>query len=181
MYRLAKRANVVTRRPQTLAEKIIARAAGREVVAPGEYVNVTPDYTAFQELFWPMHQKNMAIVGLDKVADPDRLVMVIDHTTSAAMGSEHTKTHRTLRDFAAQQNIKNFFPAGNGLRHQVLVERGFARPGSLIFSDEGNIASIGALGALNITMPMGHESSEDAVARVLPVLRETAQAMRNLI
>lgn len=40
----------------------------------------------------------------------------------------------------------------------------------------------GALvGALNITMPMGHESSEDAVARVLPVLRETAQAMRNLI
>lgn len=40
----------------------------------------------------------------------------------------------------------------------------------------------GALaGALNITMPMGHESSEDAVARVLPVLRETAQAMRNLV
>ncbi|VWX62756.1 Transcriptional regulator, IclR family [Burkholderiales bacterium 8X] len=40
----------------------------------------------------------------------------------------------------------------------------------------------GALvGALNVTMPMGHESSEDAVARVLPVLRETAQAMRNLI
>ncbi len=40
----------------------------------------------------------------------------------------------------------------------------------------------GALvGALDITMPMGHESSEDAVARVLPVLRETAQAMHNLI
>jgi IclR family transcriptional regulator, pca regulon regulatory protein len=37
------------------------------------------------------------------------------------------------------------------------------------------------VGALNITMPMGLESSEDAVARVLPVLRETAQAMRNLI
>ncbi|MEF7616161.1 IclR family transcriptional regulator C-terminal domain-containing protein [Aquincola sp. MAHUQ-54] len=37
------------------------------------------------------------------------------------------------------------------------------------------------VGALNVTMPMGHESSDDAVARVLPVLRETAQAMRNLI
>jgi IclR family transcriptional regulator, pca regulon regulatory protein len=35
--------------------------------------------------------------------------------------------------------------------------------------------------ALSVTMPMGHESSEDAAARVLPVLRETAQAMRNLI
>ncbi len=38
-----------------------------------------------------------------------------------------------------------------------------------------------AVAALSVTMPMGHESSEDAVARVLPVLRETAQAMRNLI
>ena len=37
------------------------------------------------------------------------------------------------------------------------------------------------VGALNITMPMGHEGSEEAVARVLPVLRETAQAMRSLI
>jgi IclR family transcriptional regulator, pca regulon regulatory protein len=37
------------------------------------------------------------------------------------------------------------------------------------------------VGALNITMPMGHEGSDDAVRRVLPVLRETAQAMRNLI
>jgi IclR family pca regulon transcriptional regulator len=40
----------------------------------------------------------------------------------------------------------------------------------------------GALaGALNITMPMGRETGHDAVARVLPVLRETAQAMRDLI
>lgn len=36
-------------------------------------------------------------------------------------------------------------------------------------------------GALNITMPMGQEKREDAVARVLPVLREAAQAMRDLI
>jgi IclR family pca regulon transcriptional regulator len=37
------------------------------------------------------------------------------------------------------------------------------------------------VGALNVTMPMGHESSEDATRRVLPVLQETARAMRNLI
>jgi IclR family pca regulon transcriptional regulator len=37
------------------------------------------------------------------------------------------------------------------------------------------------VGALNVTMPMGHESTEDAVGRVLPVLMETARAMRNLI
>ncbi len=37
------------------------------------------------------------------------------------------------------------------------------------------------VGALNVTMPMGQESSDDAVRRVLPVLLETARAMRNLI
>jgi IclR family transcriptional regulator, pca regulon regulatory protein len=37
------------------------------------------------------------------------------------------------------------------------------------------------VGALSVTMPMGHESSEDAVGRVLGVLNQTAQAMRNLI
>lgn len=40
------------------------------------------------------------------------------------------------------------------------------------------------VGALNVTTPMGLESSEEVVARVLPVLpvlQETARAMRNLI
>jgi IclR family pca regulon transcriptional regulator len=37
------------------------------------------------------------------------------------------------------------------------------------------------VGGLNVTMPMGHETSEEAAARVLPVLQETARAMRNLI
>ena len=38
-----------------------------------------------------------------------------------------------------------------------------------------------AMGALSVTMPMGHESSDEAVRRVLNVLSETAQAMRHLI
>lgn len=37
------------------------------------------------------------------------------------------------------------------------------------------------VGALNVTMPMGKESSDNAVRRVLPILQETARAMRNLI
>ena len=54
-----------------------------------------------------------------------------------------------------------------------LNHRGIAVP---LRDRHGDVA-----GALSVTMPMGHESSEDAVARVLSVLSETAQAMRNLI
>jgi 3-isopropylmalate/(R)-2-methylmalate dehydratase large subunit len=135
---------------RTIAEKIIARAAGRDHVEPGEYVTVTPDYTVCQELFWPGHKRNLDRIGVDRIPRPDKAVMVIDHSTSAAMGSHHYETHRTLRDWCDQQGIENFFGPGSGLRHLVMTERGFARPGLLIFSDEGNIASIGAVGALNV-------------------------------
>lgn len=135
---------------QTIAQKIIARAAGRDAVEVGDYVTVTPDYVACQELFWPGHKRNLERIGVDRIPRPDKAVMVIDHSTSAAMGSHHHETHRTLRDWCDRQGIGNFFGPGNGLRHLVLTERGFARPGTLIFSDEGNIASIGALGALNV-------------------------------
>ena len=54
-----------------------------------------------------------------------------------------------------------------------LIYRGVAVP---LIDRRGDL-----VGALNVTMPMGHETREDAVARVLPVLQETARAMRNLI
>ena len=135
---------------QTLAQKILARAAGRARVEPGEYLTVTPDYTACQEIAWPIRRKYMDDVGVDKVARPDKLVMVVDHTTFAAKGSSYHRTHGEMAAYAAKNGVENFFGAGTGLRHLVLVERGFARPGLVVFSDEANVSSIGAVGALNV-------------------------------
>jgi len=137
---------------QTVAQKIIARAAGRDAVEAGEYVTVSPDYTCCQELAWQTRKRMMQEIGVDRVARPDKVIMVVDHTTSAAMGSAYHVNHREMKDFAFRNGVDNFFGAGSGLRHLVLTERGFARPGLLVFSDEPNIASIGALGALNIAV-----------------------------
>lgn len=54
-----------------------------------------------------------------------------------------------------------------------LDTRGIAVPLSDL---HGNV-----IGALNVTMPMGKETAENALRRVLPVLQEVARAMRNLI
>lgn len=137
---------------QTIAQKIIARHCGRERVEVGEHVNCTPDHVVTQELYWPTHKRNLERIGATGFARPDKAIIVIDHTSAAAMGSPHAATHRMLKDLTAEYGVENFFGPNTGLRHLVLVERGFARPGSLIFSDEGNIASIGAVGALNIAM-----------------------------
>lgn len=146
---------------QTIVQKIIARAAGLERVEPGEYVTVTPDYTCCQDISWPARKRIMEEAGVTRLARPDKLVMVVDHTTAAGMGSPYHRNHGEMRAFAEKHGA-NFFGAGSGLRHQVLIEQGFARPGLLVFSDEPNIASIGAVGALNLAI-----SSEVVVTSVL--------------
>jgi 3-isopropylmalate/(R)-2-methylmalate dehydratase large subunit len=146
---------------QSVVQKIIARAAGRDSVEPGEYVTVTPDYTCCQDISWPARKRIMEEAGVTRLAQPDKLVMVVDHTTAAGMGSAYHRNHREMREFAAEHGA-NYFGPGSGLRHQVLVEEGFARPGLLVFSDEPNIASIGVVGALNIAI-----SSEVVVTSVL--------------
>ena len=137
---------------QTMAQKIIAKHAGRERVQVGEYVDCTPDYLMNQELMWPVHKRNLDKLGITQFPRPDRYIMVVDHTPSAAMGSPHAATHRLGRDLAQSYGVEHFFGPGNGLRHLLALEKGFARPGGLVFSDEGNIASIGVVGAMSIPM-----------------------------
>lgn len=135
---------------QTATQKIISRAAGRARVEAGDYVNVTPDATVSMELNWPVQMADMKRARITRLPRPDKAVIVVDHTTSAIMGSAHHHSHKRMRQFAAEQGIANFFGPGMGMRHLLLAERGIARPGTLIFGDEQNIASIGALGALCI-------------------------------
>jgi 3-isopropylmalate/(R)-2-methylmalate dehydratase large subunit len=136
---------------QTIAQKVIARAAGADSVAVGDYVTVTPDYTVMQDIYFHRNITILARLGVDAIRYPDKVVAVLDHTPQAALGSEHVIRNRQSREFVRRTGFRNFFDAGRaGLRHLVMVEQGFARPGLLVFSDEPNIASIGAVGALNV-------------------------------
>lgn len=144
----------------TMAEKIIARAAGRDSVIPGEYVTVSPAYTVCQEISWGPRKRIMEQAGSKTLKRPEKVVMVVDHTTSASMGTPYYQSHREMQDFAREAGAKYFGP-GSGLRHLVMTENGFAKPGDLVFSDEPNIATIGVVGALNIAM-----SSEVVVSQL---------------
>ena len=134
---------------QSVAQKIIARAAGRDSVAAGEYVNVSPDFTCCQEISWSARKAIMERAGRTRMERPEKSVFVVDHTTSAAMGTPYYRAHREMKDYAQSQGA-HFFGPGSGLRHHVMTENGFARPGALIFSDEPNIATVGVVGALNV-------------------------------
>jgi 3-isopropylmalate/(R)-2-methylmalate dehydratase large subunit len=136
---------------RTLAQKIIARAAGADRVEVGDYVTVTPDCTVMQDIYFWKNIKLLEELGVREIAHPDKVVAVLDHTPQAAVGSAHAARNSESRDFVRRTGFSQFYDAGRaGLRHLVMVEHGFARPGLLVFSDEPNIASIGAVGALNV-------------------------------
>ena len=132
----------------TFAEKTLARAAGRESARPGEIVFVRPAHLL-------THDNTAAIIGkitedLDKygVVDPDMPVIVLDHVIPAA--NEKTATnHQKVREFVGRFGLKNFFDVGEGVCHQVVIERGLALPGSVVVGSDSHTCSYGAVGCFS--------------------------------
>jgi len=130
----------------TFAEKILARAAGVDRVVPGEIVTVRPDHLL-------THDNTAAIIDkigpeLERygVVDPDLNIIVLDHLAPAV--SEGTATaHQRIRAFVKAHGVRNFFDVGEGICHQVVLERGLALPGTIMVGSDSHTCSYGALGA----------------------------------
>jgi len=129
---------------RTFSEKVLGEKSGREVSA-GEVVTVAPDIIL-------SHDNSAAIIkefrklGLARVHSKGKIVIILDHIIPAA-SEKYAQNHKIIREFAAQQRIENFFDINHGVCHQVLVENGFALPGSLILGADSHTTSYGALGA----------------------------------
>ena len=130
---------------QTFAEKALARKAGLEQVEPGQIVTVQPDKLL-------THDNTAAIakifreIGVERVARPGINVIVLDHVVPAATEG-HATNHQQTRRFVAEQGITNFYDVGVGICHQVLPEKGHARPGYVIVGSDSHTPTAGAFGA----------------------------------
>lgn len=130
---------------QSLTQKILARGAGKRTVAVGEIVDATPDLVL-------SHDNTAAIaatfqrIGQDRLDDPSRHVIVLDHCVPAASGA-HASNHQRIREFVAQQGIDKFYDVQRGICHQVLPEEGLVKPGALILGADSHTTTHGALGA----------------------------------
>lgn len=127
----------------TFAEKILARYAELESVKPGQIVFVTPDILL-------SHDNTAAIIGkikdeLDQYGmfDPTRHVIVLDHVVPAADAKAATN-HAKIRDYVKQFNIPHFYDVGEGICHQIMMEKGHVKPGSLILGSDSHTCMYGA-------------------------------------
>lgn len=85
-------------------------------------------------------------MGVPEVHDPSQPVFVLDHDIQNETEANLAK-YQSIKDFAARHGI-DFYPAGMGIGHQIMVSRGYVLPGSLVVASDSHANMYGALGAL---------------------------------
>ena len=127
----------------TMAEKIIAAAAGKEFCKAGDIETVTLDRLMSND--GTTHLTIDMYNGLKNphIADVDKLVWIIDHNIPAD-SPKTAASHKKMRTFAKEHGIK--FYEGEGVCHQIMMEK-HVRPGELIFGADSHTCAYGALGA----------------------------------
>jgi homoaconitate hydratase family protein len=128
----------------TLAEKILSRAAGRPVRA-GEIAEFEPDWCFVPDDTIALLMHHLQRAGVARLAHPERLGIFYDHfapaETAASAGAQSAG-----RRFAAEHGIRHLFDVGEGISHQVALERGIVRPGQLAFNADSHTTTLGAAG-----------------------------------
>jgi 3-isopropylmalate/(R)-2-methylmalate dehydratase large subunit len=130
----------------TFAEKILARASGRGHVSPDQIVVARVDLAMSHENA-DLVRKSFLEIGVARVWDPSKIVIIFDHRVPAE--SEKTATtHKAVREFVAAQGIDHFYDVGRGgICHQVLPENGHVRPGMVLVGTDSHTTTHGAFGA----------------------------------
>jgi len=136
----------------TITEKILARAAGKRVIGPGDNVWVEVDILLTHDVCGPgtigVFQREFGATA--KVWDKSKVVIIPDHYIFTADQKAHRNVD-TLRTFVGEQSMPYYYDPGTpkykGVCHVALPEEGHVRPGEVIFGTDSHTCTHGALGA----------------------------------
>lgn len=128
----------------TLAEKIIARAASRDSVTPGDVVTANVDLAMMHDSSGPRRVKPILERLGAAVWDTRKVVVISDHFVPA-VDAESARILNLTRSWVAEQNIENFHDM-QGICHVVLPERGHLRPGMFVVGGDSHSTTGGAFG-----------------------------------
>ena len=130
----------------TLAEKILAAHSGKKRVNPGELINVRVDLILANDVTAPLAIKEFRRIGVNRVFDPHKVVMVPDHfvPNKDIASAEQAKM---MREFALEQGLVYFEVGEMGIEHVILPEKGLVLPGDVVIGADSHTCTYGALGA----------------------------------
>ncbi|WPH01186.1 homoaconitase, mitochondrial [Acrodontium crateriforme] len=135
--------------PQTLTEKIVQRYSqglpDGKYVKSGDYVTLSPHRCMTHDNSWPVATKFMSI-GASKIHDPKQIVMTLDHDVQNKT-EKNLKKYEQIENFAKTQGV-DFYPAGRGIGHQIMVEEGYAWPGTMAVASDSHSNMYGGVACL---------------------------------
>jgi 3-isopropylmalate/(R)-2-methylmalate dehydratase large subunit len=131
----------------TITEKILAKASGKKSVKPGELVDANLDIVMCVDVTTPPALTMLAEKGIDKVFDPEKIVVTPDHF-QPAKDIKSAELHKRLDQWARSHNIKHYYKLGRaGVCHALLPEQGHIRPGEVIVGPDSHTCTYGAFAA----------------------------------
>jgi homoaconitate hydratase len=134
--------------PQTIVEKIAQTHLAEGPKRPlrtGDFVSIRPHRVMTHDNTSAVMSKFKGI-GAKKVHDPNQIVFTLDHDIQNR-DDANLKKYRAIEAFAKEHGI-DFYPAGSGIGHQIMVERGYVVPGSFVVASDSHSNMYGALGAV---------------------------------
>ncbi|KAA8911248.1 hypothetical protein TRICI_003858 [Trichomonascus ciferrii] len=134
---------------QNLTEKIVQKyavglAPGKEVKS-GDYVSIQPSHCMSHDNSWPVALKFKGL-GASKIKDNRQVVMTLDHDVQNK-SEKNLEKYKNIENFAQSQGV-DFYPAGRGIGHQVMVEEGYAFPYNLTVASDSHSNMYGGVGCL---------------------------------
>jgi homoaconitate hydratase len=133
---------------QTIVEKIAQAhlAEGpKRPVRTGDFVAIRPHRVMTHDNTSAV-MKKFQTIGAKKIHNPRQLVFALDHDIQNTEDSNLHK-YKAIEGFAKYHGV-DFYPAGSGIGHQIMVERGYVLPGSFVVASDSHSNMYGALGAV---------------------------------
>ncbi len=132
---------------QTLAEKILERHTDTAVDGPGQIVRCRISLALANDITAPLAIKSLRAMGVTRVFDPQRVVLVCDHFTPNK-DIDSAEQVKTVREFARQMGIVHYYEGGDvGVEHALLPELGLVGPGDVVVGADSHTCTYGGLGA----------------------------------
>ncbi|KAF8150744.1 hypothetical protein B0H34DRAFT_678522 [Crassisporium funariophilum] len=135
--------------PQTIIEKVVQKYAvglpEGKIVKAGDYVMIRPEHVMTHDNTGPVVSKFKSI-GATRIHNPSQPVFTLDHDVQNR-SSKNLAKYTMIEEFARTNGI-DFYPAGRGIGHQVLVEEGYAFPHTLTVASDSHSNMYGGVGCV---------------------------------
>ena len=131
----------------TLAEKIIMKHIGGKSVKPGDLVVVEPDCVVIHDIYTAFLQDKMKKMGLTKVWNTDKIVIMHDHLMPACLEGD-PRSLEAGYELVKEYGIRHFHATG-GIVHQLVPELGYSKPGDIVFVTDSHTPTYGAVGCFS--------------------------------